>query len=110
MALTPAVVAFTALTPALAAPPEQWAEPPTVSAFNFLVVLVLIPGALFVVITLLAALPSMGKSGSGYHPGAAWHNEPEWFGGPDDGLDKADDVEPQALEGSGERGGSGGRW
>jgi hypothetical protein len=104
------VVALTALTPALAAPPEQWAEPPEVSPLNFLVVLFLIPGALFVVITLLASLPSMGKSGSSYQPGNAWHNEPEWFGGPHDGLQKADQVEPQALEASGERGGSSGRW
>ncbi|QNN53412.1 hypothetical protein [Nocardioides mesophilus] len=109
VALTPAVLLLAA-TPALAAPPEQWATPPEVSPLNFLIVLVLIPGALFLLITLLAWLPSLGKSEQGYHPGSSWHNEPEWFGGPRDGLRKADEVAPETLETSGGRGGSSGRW
>lgn len=104
------MVAVTALTPAFAAPPQSWPEPPEVSPLAFLTVLFLIPAGLFLVITLLASLPSLGKSGSGYQPGSAWHNEPEWFGGPHDGLQKADQVDPRALEASGERGGSSGRW
>lgn len=94
-----------------AAVPAQWPEPPPVSVFEFLLVLLIVPGGLALVIALLAALPSMRDGGTGtYQPGLAWRHEPEWFGGPRDGLEKADKTDPEALEASGERGGASGHW
>lgn len=113
LALTPAVFALTA-APALAAPPTSWVEEEPVSPLGFLLVLVLLPAALFAVISLLAWLGSSGKGGSGYQPGLAWRHEPEWFGGPRDGLDKA--GQPPALQGADAgdgtdpKGGASGRW
>jgi hypothetical protein len=96
--------------PASAAPPSQWEAPPPVSVLDFLLVLVIIPGALFAVIFLLSSLGSMVRSQSSYQPGLAWRNEPEWFGGPRGGLDKVD-ARPQVEAGEApERGGASGRW
>lgn len=106
--MVPAVVALTA-APAMAAPPEQWAEADSVSPLSFLLVLLLIPAGLFVVIALLAALPSMGKSSSGYHLGLAWRHEPEWFGGPREGASKADQAQVPSGD-SDDRGGASVRW
>ncbi|MFP5253621.1 MAG: hypothetical protein ACLGH4_07480 [Actinomycetes bacterium] len=108
LALVPVLLVVTAL-PAVAAP-SQWPEPPSVSALEFLLVLLLIPTGLALVIALLAAIPSMRGGGSTYQPGLAWRHEPEWFGGPRDGLEKADRAEPEAIEASGERGGARGHW
>lgn len=93
-----------------AAAPSQWPEAPEVSALEFLLVILLIPTGLALVITLLATIPAMRGGGSTYQPGLAWRHEAEWFGGPRDGLEKADKAEPEALEGSGERGGASGQW
>jgi len=96
--------------PASAAP-SQWPEPPSVSVLEFLLLILLIPGGLALVIALLAALPSMrGGGGSTYQPGLAWRHEAEWFGGPRDGLEKADKSDREAVEASGERGGASGHW
>jgi hypothetical protein len=109
LALVPVLLVAGAL-PAAAAPPSTWQEAPSVSPLDFLLVLLLIPAGLALVIALLAAIPSM-RSGSGtYQPGLAWRHEPEWFGGPRDGLEKADKSDPEALEASGERGGASGHW
>jgi hypothetical protein len=51
-----------------------------------LLVLVVIPLALFGLIWLLVYLPSMTR-GEKYKPGQAWRGEPEWFGGPRGGLE-----------------------
>jgi hypothetical protein len=102
---------------ALAAPPDSWERPPSVSPLYVILVLGAIPVALFVVITLLVYLPSMrgGRSDEG------WRGEAEWFGGPREGLEAVDKAEQPALSdggaarssgdgrGSG-RGGDGGRW
>ncbi len=104
------VVAVTVLTaPAHAAVPDQWETPPAVSPLDFLLVLVLIPGALFAVIFLLASLGSMVRSQTSYQPGLAWRNEPEWFGGPRGGLEKVD-QQPQSEVAATEQGGASGRW
>lgn len=96
--------------PATAAP-SQWPEPPSVSVLEFLLVILLIPAGLALVIALLAALPSMRSGGgSTYQPGLAWRHEAEWFGGPRDGLEKADKSDREAVEASGERGGASGHW
>jgi hypothetical protein len=112
LAVLPAVTALTLPVAAVAAPPEQWEDAGAVSPLQFLLVLLLIPAGLFLVIALLAALPSMMRGpSSSYQPGLAWRNEPEWFGGPRDGLDKVDRGDQQALEStSSERGGASGSW
>lgn len=114
LALAPAAALMTLAGPALASPPEQWQVPPTVTPLDFLLVLVIIPLGLAAVITLLVMIPSMvrgerGGAGS-YQPGLAWRHEPEWFGGPRDGLEKADKTDPAAVEAAADRGGASGRW
>lgn len=95
--------------PAMATPPEQWVEADSVSPLSFLLVLLLIPAGLFAVIALLAALPAMGKSSSGYHLGQAWRHEPEWFGGPREGMSKAEQAQA-ASDDDNDRGGASVRW
>lgn len=108
LALAPVLLVGTAL-PA-AAVPSDWPEAPSVSALEFLLVILLIPAGLALVIALLAAIPSMRGGGSTYQPGLAWRHEPEWFGGPRDGLEKADKSDRETVEASGERGGASGHW
>lgn len=110
VALTPAVL-LSLGGPALAAAPESWANPDHVSTLHALLILVVIPAALFVIITFLVYVPSMAR-GEGYTPGLAWRNENEWFGGPRGGVEAADDADPQAIEGLHEddRGGASARW
>ncbi|NUS52604.1 MAG: hypothetical protein HOQ22_16380 [Nocardioidaceae bacterium] len=93
--------------PALAAPPEQWEDTPSVAPFHALLILFLLPAGLFLVITLLVYLPSMRHS-EGYQPGQVWRGEPEWFGGPRKGVEAIDETEPAAV-GSGRDGGESGR-
>jgi len=109
-ALAPAALLVTTATPALASPPEQWDAPPAVEPLHFLLVILLIPLGLFVLIALLTYLPSMIRGESAYQPGRAWRHEPEWFGGPREGIEKADKTDPEALEGAGRRGGASGHW
>lgn len=104
-----ASVVLLAAAPAQAAVPDGWEEVEPVSPLSFLMVLVIIPGGLFLLIALLSAIPSMVRSETSYQPGLAWRSEPEWFGGPRDGLEKAD-RQPQASEATPERGGASGRW
>jgi hypothetical protein len=99
---------------ALAAPPDSWESPPSVSALYILLVLGAIPLALFVGITLLVYLPSMTRGG---RSDDNWRGEAEWFGGPREGLEAVDKAEqPRALSDGGAggrgtgRGGDGGRW
>jgi hypothetical protein len=95
---------------AFADTPAAWENEKHVSGLQFLVVLVLIPAGLFVVISLLAALPSM-ISDKGYEPGQSWRSEAEWFGGPRKGLEAADEVTPQQIESAeADRGGTSGQW
>ena len=98
------------LASASADTPRAWEEPPATSPLGFLLVLLIIPLGLFIVITLLALLPSLAKD-KGYEPGQAWRGESEWFGGPTQGLAAADQVGPAELESaSRETGGTSGRW
>jgi hypothetical protein len=95
---------------AFADEPASWQQQPHVSGLEFLVVLVLIPAGLFVVIALLAALPSMIRD-KGYEPGQSWRSEPEWFGGPRKGVEAAEGVTPQQIEAAdADRGGTSGKW
>ncbi len=97
--LVPAGVAF-------ADAPSTWQDSPHVSGLDFLVVLFLIPGAIGLVIALLASLPYLIK-GSSYHSGQPWLSEGEWFGGPRGGLDAAEGSDHPALGSATDRGGSG---
>ena len=81
---------------AWADPPESWEDGPAVSPLYTLLVLVGIPLLLFVLIALAVYVPSMSRGGS-YQPGQAWRAEPEWFGGPSDGLEAADRTAPPAV-------------
>lgn len=112
LALSPAVLLTTAAGPALAAAPEQWPTEPHVSAMHALLIYLIIPGGLALVITLLVFVPSLAR-GQKYQPGLAWRNEPEWFGGPREGVEAADRAAAQAGAGESatdERGGASARW
>jgi hypothetical protein len=112
LALVPAILVTFATGSAFAEAPEQWEDNGSVSPLYVVLVLVVIPVALFALICLLVYLPSM-KKGQRYQPGLAWRNEPEWFGGPRGGAD-ATDGSPPAAVGAGntesDRGGASGRW
>ena len=77
---------------------------------DFLIILVLVPAALFGLIWLLTAIPGMARGDSTYHPGLAWRNEPEWFGGPRGGLDTVDTPPQVEAPEAPDRGGASGRW
>lgn len=97
----------------MAATPEGWPDAEEPSVLSFLLVLVVIPLALFAVIALLAYLPVLVK-GERYTPGRSWRGETEWFGGPQAGLEAVDREQPQVTAGAGEapdgRGGASARW
>ena len=114
-AVTPALLVVLASPHALAAPPENWADPEPTSGLDALLLLAGAPLALMAIITLLVYIPSMARR-QRYTPGLAWRNENEWFGGPVGGVDALDKAEePPALEaGDAEntesRGGASARW
>ncbi len=111
LALAAALVAVVAVPAvALADTPESWATAPHVSGLQFLVVLVLIPTAVALVITVLTVLPSMIND-RGYEPGQSWRSEAEWFGGPRKGVEAADDLSDKQVEAAEtDRGGTSGQW
>ena len=109
LAVTPVAAIPLVAAPALAAPPQTWPTEPHVTAFDFLLVLFIIPLGLALVISLLVSIPSMVRSEK-YTPGRAWRNESEWFGGPKDGLEAADKTERPAEAAETERGGASARW
>jgi hypothetical protein len=109
LALTPAALLVTNATTAFASAPQQWGPEPSVDPIHALLVFLILPLGLVAIIWLLTYLPSMIRGESAYHPGLAWRHEPEWFGGPRDGLDKVDHTEPE-LEGADRRGGASGHW
>ena len=65
---------------------------------------VVVPAGLFVVIAVLASLPSMSR-GPRYRPGLGWWAAPVWFNGPDD----ADTAVRTATATTG-GGGASARW
>lgn len=90
--------------------PRAWEKADHVSGLEFLTVLVLIPVGLALVISLLAVLPSLIRD-RGYEPGQAWRAEAEWFGGPQKGVEAADQVAPEEIEAAESgRGGTSGQW
>lgn len=110
LALTPAILVTLLAAPALASAPNTWPEAPSVSAFDMLLVLVIIPGALFIGISLLVFVPAMAR-GQKYQPGQAWRGESTWFGGPQDGIEAADHADAAEAETADtDRGGASARW
>ncbi len=93
--------------PALASAPDTWPVEPHVSAWHALLVYLIIPGGLFALITLAVYVPSLAR-GQKYQPGLAWRNEPEWFGGPGEGVGAAEKDEPAGEDD--DRGGASARW
>ena len=107
-----AALASVVVTPvaAFADTPEAWDDAPHVSGLDFLLVLVLIPVGVALVISLLAALPSMIHD-RGYEPGQSWRAGAEWFGGPRKGVEAADELSPDQIEAAESgRGGTSGQW
>ena len=95
--------------PALAAPPESWQRPDNGPLLGDLLVLVGIPLAIALVLTLLTYLPSMIR-GQSDHPELAFQESSEWFGGPRKGLDAAT-ARTDGHEGtSSDRGGASASW
>jgi len=98
------------VSPASADQPEAWQSTPDVSAFEFVLLLVILPLGAAALITLLTLVPLL-ISDRGYQPGQSWRSQTEWFGGPSKGVKAADDVTSEQIE---ERskgtGGTSGNW
>ena len=98
------------VSPAAADQPEAWESVPSVSAFEFVVLLVILPLGAAALISLLTLLPLLIND-RGYQPGQSWRSQTEWFGGPSKGVKAADEVTPEQIE---ERskgtGGTSGSW
>jgi hypothetical protein len=117
LAVLPAVVVTGTTGVAYADAPATWEDSPNVTFFHELLIYLVVPLALFVIISLLAYLPSMRSHGSSYQPGQTWRSEAEWFGGPRAGVQTLDAGAPAQPAGQGatvgrdpERGGASGHW
>jgi hypothetical protein len=115
LAILPAILLTLAASAAFAEPPETWEDTPSVSGLHVIVLLVIIPAALFMLIWLLVYLPSMMR-GNQDQSGMVRHGQAEWFGGPHGGLEAVDTadnrVQPTAgaHDQGGGRSGASGSW
>jgi hypothetical protein len=115
LAILPAILLTLAASAAFAEPPETWEDTPSVSGLHVIVLLVIIPAALFMLIWLLVYLPSMMR-GNQDQSGMVRHGQAEWFGGPQGGLEAVDTadnrVQPTAgaHDQGGGRSGASGSW
>lgn len=115
LAILPAILVTLAASAAFAEPPETWEDTPSVSGLHVIVLLVIIPLALFLLIWLLVYLPSMMR-GNEDQSGMVRHGQAEWFGGPQGGLEAVDTadnrVQPtaDAHDQGGGRSGASGSW
>ncbi len=92
-------------SPASATAPASWDDPDNGSLLDALLLLVGVPVAICLILTLLVYLPSMVRSkqtGSA----VAFQERPEWFGGPRQGAEAAESA-PAA---DADRGGASGRF
>jgi hypothetical protein len=105
LALLPSVMALTVAGPAFAEPPATWEEAENPSVVSALLLIIGVPALLFLVITVLASLPSMigGQKGDA---ALAFRDNPEWFGGPRQGVE----VAPEDAGDSQGRGGTSAHW
>jgi hypothetical protein len=92
-------------SPAFASPPADWSDSTRDGPLDFLLVIVGIPLAVILVITLLVYLPSMIR-GRSTEPAVVFHDRSEWFGGPRE----APDATGSTSEESQDRGGASARW
>ena len=98
------------VSPASADQPEAWESAPDVSAFEFVLLLLILPLAAAAVISLLTLVPLLIND-KGYQPGQSWRSQTEWFGGPTKGVKAADEVTPEQIEASSkDTGGTSGSW
>ena len=115
LAILPAILVTLAASAAFAEPPETWEDTPSVSGLHVIVLLVIIPLALFLLIWLLVYMPSMMR-GNEDQSGVVRHGQAEWFGGPQGGLEAVDTadnrVQPTAgaHDQGGGRSGASGSW
>ncbi len=115
LSILPAILVTIAASAAFAEPPETWEDTPSVSGLHVIVLLVIIPLALFLLIWLLVYLPSMMR-GNEDQSGVVRHGQAEWFGGPQGGLEAVDTadnrVQPTAgaHDQGGGRSGASGSW
>lgn len=77
-------------SPAVAAPPMSWEDPDNGSILDALLLLVGVPLAVCLILTLLVYLPSMVRSKPA-GTAVAFQDRPEWFGGPRQGAAAAED-------------------
>lgn len=70
-----------------------------------ILVYVIVPLAVFGLVALLSALPSLLKRPR-YRPGRPWDHDPLWFGGPDD----PEEAILRARRGRATRGGASAEW
>ena len=98
--LLPVVVA----APALARDDGEVSGKPLGTGLT-IVIYVLIPLGIFLVLALLAALPSLLRRPR-YRPGRPWNHDPMWFNGPDD----PDQALAAARPGATARGGASAEW
>lgn len=84
--------------------PEFWSEPEAVDPWQAALLLVGVPIALFVVITLLVIVPGIVK-GERFTPGGQATAD-QWFGGPSSGTAEL----PAPDNGDSKAGGASGRW
>jgi hypothetical protein len=109
-AATSAAMLASAATPAFADTPQSWSTSPHVSGLQYLVVLLLIPLALALLITVLVMLPGWIHRDRGV-TAETWRTEGEWFGGPRKGVEAADDLEAAELQkAASETGGASAQW
>ena len=77
----------------------------SLSAGALIAIYILIPLGIFLVIALLATLPSMLRRPR-YRPGRPWQHDPMWFNGPDDPEKALVGARPRATA----RGGASAEW
>ena len=97
-------------SPATADEPVTWENAPDVSAFDFVMLVLILPLVAALVITLLTLVPLLIND-RGYQPGQSWRSQVEWFGGPSKGVAAADEVTAEQIEArSKDTGGTSGSW
>ena len=97
-------------SPASADQPKSWEAAPDVSAFDFVMLLLILPLCAAALITLLTLVPLL-ISDRGYQPGQSWRSQVEWFGGPTKGVKAAEEITREQVEArSRETGGTSGSW
>ena len=83
---------------------------PGIVAFEFVLVLVILPLTAAAIISLLTLVPLLIND-RGYQPGQSWRSQTEWFGGPSKGVEAADEVTTEQIEARSKgTGGTSGSW